>query len=287
MSSICAQCKQPWHGGNRCPRLFCEHGAQGHLCRKCPHLFCEHGIQRYRCQKCLVDKKRQHEETDTSKTETKQAKLEEDTSPSQSLSSQSQESIHSSQAAQRIEEGPLFPPTPEGPPPIPYTPSASLESDQNTQEIPATSLAPTNGGVKPNQPSLADLRAQVPIHAVMDILNIQIENGQIKPYIVKFDMAQFKKKRITARTLYAHDVDEHSHEGERRGEHQCTHENGWTIRGEVEIDHFRWVNYFEAHHPLHGWVAGNFETTVYASSQQAYNLFIEQHHVNEWDYWDI
>jgi len=66
-----------------------------------------------------------------------------------------------------------------------------------------------------------------------------------------------------------------------------THEDGWTIEGQIHDDYYKWVNYFEASHPTHGRVWGDFERTVFATSKEAYNHFIEHHFPESWDYWDI
>jgi hypothetical protein len=63
----------------------------------------------------------------------------------------------------------------------------------------------------------------------------------------------------------------------------------WTVTGEVHEDYFEWINEFEATHPKYGWVRGDFEKTVYASSQKAYTEFTshEEYHPKHWDYADI
>ena len=64
-------------------------------------------------------------------------------------------------------------------------------------------------------------------------------------------------------------------------------ESGWTIKGEVHEDYYEWVNEFEAVHPTYGKVWGNFESVVYADTEEGFNHFIENHPPTEWDYWDI
>jgi hypothetical protein len=63
----------------------------------------------------------------------------------------------------------------------------------------------------------------------------------------------------------------------------------WTVTGEVHEDYLEWINEFEATHPKYGWVRGDFEKTVYASSQEAYIEFTshEEYHPHHWDYRDI
>jgi len=63
--------------------------------------------------------------------------------------------------------------------------------------------------------------------------------------------------------------------------------SGWTISGEVHEDWYEWVNYFEAVHPVFGWVRGDYEDVVEAKSKKAYAHFIAHHAPCEWDYWDI
>lgn len=64
-------------------------------------------------------------------------------------------------------------------------------------------------------------------------------------------------------------------------------ESGWVISGEIHEDYFEWLNEFEAEHPDHGRVWGNFEETVYATSKEAYEAFIESHPPELWDSDDI
>jgi hypothetical protein len=65
------------------------------------------------------------------------------------------------------------------------------------------------------------------------------------------------------------------------------HEDGWTISGEIHEDYYVWVNDFEAVHEKFGRVWGNFETEVYADSEEGYNDFYSKHTPNAWDYYDI
>lgn len=66
-----------------------------------------------------------------------------------------------------------------------------------------------------------------------------------------------------------------------------THDDGWTITGEVHEDYYTWVNYFEATHPLLGLVWGDFEDLVFASSEDAFRNFYANHSPDAWDYHDI
>ena len=63
--------------------------------------------------------------------------------------------------------------------------------------------------------------------------------------------------------------------------------SGWIIEGKEKEDYYTWVNYFEAYHSNFGYVWGDFEDTVYASSEKAYNHFYENHKPIYWDYGDI
>ena len=69
--------------------------------------------------------------------------------------------------------------------------------------------------------------------------------------------------------------------------HTKTHSDGWTITGYVHVNYASWVNDFEAKHPTHGWVKGNFDTKVTASSDVAYHDFYQNHTPRLWDYMDI
>lgn len=70
-------------------------------------------------------------------------------------------------------------------------------------------------------------------------------------------------------------------------EYLGTHNNGWTINGEVHEDYYTWVNEFEAVHLIFGRVWGNFEYTVYADTREGYSDFVNHFPVSYWDYWDI
>lgn len=71
------------------------------------------------------------------------------------------------------------------------------------------------------------------------------------------------------------------------GTHSRTHGSGWTIKGEIHEDYYRWVNDFEAEHPEHGKVWGNFESEVNADSEEGFKHFWENHEPEAWDYMDI
>jgi hypothetical protein len=71
------------------------------------------------------------------------------------------------------------------------------------------------------------------------------------------------------------------------GTHSRTHDDGWTITGEILEDYYRWVNDFNAQHPTLGHVWGNFETEVYADSEEAFADFFARHTPTAWDYQDI
>ena len=72
-------------------------------------------------------------------------------------------------------------------------------------------------------------------------------------------------------------------EPEYIGEH-----NGWIVEGEIQCDYYKWVNEFTARKiGSPEWVKGNFETTVTASSKEAYDEFVKLFPPVDWDYWDI
>lgn len=66
-----------------------------------------------------------------------------------------------------------------------------------------------------------------------------------------------------------------------------THDNSWTVSGEINEDYYEWVNQFEASHPTLGRVWGDFEDTVYATSEEGYQDFYKNFPPTEWDYDDI
>lgn len=82
-------------------------------------------------------------------------------------------------------------------------------------------------------------------------------------------------------------VDEVSETNPDSGTHTRTHADGWTITGKVHEDYYTWVNDFEAVHPTLGKVWGNFETEVFADSEEAFQDFYAKHAPCAWDYWDI
>ena len=63
--------------------------------------------------------------------------------------------------------------------------------------------------------------------------------------------------------------------------------SGWQVKAQVHEDYYEWVNYFEAFHPSYGLVFGDFESMVFASSDEALENFLKHHPVEEWDYYDI
>lgn len=63
--------------------------------------------------------------------------------------------------------------------------------------------------------------------------------------------------------------------------------SGWTISGDIKEDYYTWVNEFVAEHPVYGKIRGDFEKTVYAESEEAFNHFYENHKPSDWDYQDI
>ncbi len=66
-----------------------------------------------------------------------------------------------------------------------------------------------------------------------------------------------------------------------------THPDGWTVKGHVTEDYYEWVNAFHAQHPSYGLVYGDFEETVYATSEEGYDHFVKHHPPRIWDYQDI
>ena len=63
--------------------------------------------------------------------------------------------------------------------------------------------------------------------------------------------------------------------------------DGWTITGKIYEDYYEWVNDFEAHHDKYGNVWGNFESEVYADSEEGFQDFYKNHTPEAWDYADI
>lgn len=68
---------------------------------------------------------------------------------------------------------------------------------------------------------------------------------------------------------------------------QKTHPDGWTVKGVVHKNNYAWVNDFEATHPVYGKVWGNFESQVFADTEEGYNHFYINHKPEAWDYHEI
>jgi len=71
------------------------------------------------------------------------------------------------------------------------------------------------------------------------------------------------------------------------GVHKKVHSDGWVIRGEIREDYFCWVNSFTAVHPIYGTVYGDFESEVFADSEEGFDHFYKNHTPTAWDYYDI
>lgn len=89
-----------------------------------------------------------------------------------------------------------------------------------------------------------------------------------------------------ALTLRPSEVSDNGYVG-RKVVSEKTHPDGWTIKGEIHEDYYEWVNSFEATHPEHGKVWGDFENEVYADNEDGYNHFYTNHTPEAWDYQDI
>lgn len=74
---------------------------------------------------------------------------------------------------------------------------------------------------------------------------------------------------------------------EENGTHKRTHNSGWTIEGLIHEDYYIWVNEFKALHPKYGKVYGDFESIVYANSEEGFKHFYEHHTPEAWNYEDI
>lgn len=88
-----------------------------------------------------------------------------------------------------------------------------------------------------------------------------------------------------ANTLAAEEVCENH--GSQAGFSTRTHKDGWAIAGIISEDYCYWVNDFEANHPVFGRVWGNFESVVFADSEDGFNDFLKKHPPEYWDYYDI
>ena len=67
------------------------------------------------------------------------------------------------------------------------------------------------------------------------------------------------------------------------------HEDGWEIIGGIHEDYYEWINSFVAykHEYPYGFVAGDFEDEVVASSEEVYQEFVKRYPPEAWDYGDI
>lgn len=66
-----------------------------------------------------------------------------------------------------------------------------------------------------------------------------------------------------------------------------THEDGWTITGDIVNEGKIWVSDFEATHPIYGKVWGDFQTEVFADSEEGFEHFYENHPPDVWNYQDL
>lgn len=90
-----------------------------------------------------------------------------------------------------------------------------------------------------------------------------------------------------ALTLNPDEVCEGEYEVNSNKEYSRTHKDGWTIKGRIHEDYYEWVNDFEAIHPKFGKVWGDFESEVYADTEEGFKDFFDKHKPEEWDYGDI
>lgn len=64
--------------------------------------------------------------------------------------------------------------------------------------------------------------------------------------------------------------------------------NGWLIHTEIQEDYYEWINEFCAIRLSdRAAVWGDFEDKVFASSQAAFDEFMQLFPPEVWDYWDI
>ena len=94
-------------------------------------------------------------------------------------------------------------------------------------------------------------------------------------YITKHNGIDFNAEKYDAHTLHPSYLGPHS--------------SGWTVHGtyKYECEGFKWVNEFCAHHPHYGALWGDFENTVYATSEEAFQSFVENFPPEQWTYDDI
>jgi hypothetical protein len=75
---------------------------------------------------------------------------------------------------------------------------------------------------------------------------------------------------------------------ERNGDNYSTlHDSGWLIKAKLHEDCYEWVEDFLAIHEVFGFVEGNFNEMVVASSKKAYEEFTKEFNPNTWDIRDI
>ena len=108
---------------------------------------------------------------------------------------------------------------------------------------------------------------------------IEADNKVVKRFGIDFD------SEGGALTLGGEEVTDQA--SATPGTYTRTHQDGWVITGVLKEDYYEWVNDFSAFHPELGWVVGNFEDSVIASSEAAFVNFYENHTPNAWDYYDI
>lgn len=98
------------------------------------------------------------------------------------------------------------------------------------------------------------------------------------------------REGCTALTLSSDNVSKVDLKPGERVSDECltlTHDSGWTISAILHEDWFIWINEFSAIHPTLGYVHGDFENDVIASSDEAFDHFYANHTPDSWDYGDI
>lgn len=63
------------------------------------------------------------------------------------------------------------------------------------------------------------------------------------------------------------------------------HDNGWQIDALIHGDgSMEWISDFYAYHPTLGFVRGNFEAHIFATSEYVLNEFLKDFPFDEWNY---
>jgi hypothetical protein len=107
-----------------------------------------------------------------------------------------------------------------------------------------------------------------------ELLDKFINDGTMDDYFTKTFVRKFSTQ---ARTLSKEVIGYNTH----------AYYGNFNLYAYEHEDYYRWVNYFICIYDTGAWVLGDFESVVFASSEDTYKAFKNSVDVKEWDYYDI